>query len=489
VRDKLIGNLEDWWRLNRRTLAPAKVRILLATATARSTAALTTNVTSYAGTAFTPAANELCVAFVTVTASRIDSGNGRAALSDTQNLGWVLVDFALKATSADSCYVFVASKLAANSATTPTFDCTGDAGTGATIQVFGISGMTRTGIDAVRQTAKQSNGAAAATPAPVFASACLTGNVVAGIVNNAGTAGSVETPPAGWTEGDDTGYITPSTGAEYAFINSGFTGTTVTWGAASATAFCALVIEFDTTTATSSTPYVALTGAVASGTATLTVVPPTGIANNDICVLIVEQSDTAAITGMATYSQQWQFTNSTVIRQTGMWKRSNGTESNVSVTYSGGATISAYIIVWRGCATTGNPFDGTPVSQNGTATTVITAPSYTPTNSPTGIGFAAHGGINNTSGGPAIQVWSGTYPTFIETVENIGNLGASTVSIGHAWGGAKATTALGARTVNDIGEAATPNTLGTIYALKGEPVAGATTTKIPSFISAAMGRW
>lgn len=220
----------------------------MATTTHRISTASTLNTTSYASGSFTPAAGELLVAFVTAS-DTIDPG----ALTDSQGLNFQLITSVVKRTSLDTLYCFVATRLAANSAMTVTFGCPGDAATGCVIQVAGVSGMTRVGIGAIRyasgtaQITVLANQTAATTPAPAFPASCLTGNPTLGLVGN-GTNVAAMSPPASWTEQNDTGYATPTTGAEYVSRDSGFTGTTVTWGNVSASAYGAIIIELDTTT-------------------------------------------------------------------------------------------------------------------------------------------------------------------------------------------------------------------------------------------------
>lgn len=205
--------------------------------THRIATAATTNVKTYTSGSFTPAAGDLLVAFVTAT-GMISPG----ILTDTQNLGWDLVATALKATSADTVYTFISKKLAANSAMTVTFDGSGDTATGCVIQVASVSGMTLTGLQALRQKLEVSNHAIG-TPAPAFPGSCLTGNPTLGIIANATNPAGM-TPPTSWTENSDTGYATPTLGAEYVSRDSGFTGTTVTWGSSSS-AYAAIIIELN----------------------------------------------------------------------------------------------------------------------------------------------------------------------------------------------------------------------------------------------------
>lgn len=233
----------------------------MASVTHRNSTASTANASSYASGSFTPAAGELLGVFVTTSAT-IAGGT----MIDSQGLGFSLVCKALKATSLDTLYFFVANKLAAASSMTVTFECTGDAATSANIQVWGISSMTRTGYDAVRQFKVTNNGAAAGTPAATFDASCLTGNPTLGVVGNASNPAAM-TPPTNWTEQNDTGIDTPNTGSEYVSRDSGFTGTTITWGGTSATAFGVIIAEMDTS-AVGAEPQFKSLGTMATGTGT-----------------------------------------------------------------------------------------------------------------------------------------------------------------------------------------------------------------------------
>jgi len=120
--------------------------------------------------------------------------------------------------------------------------------TGGGLHVMRVTGLTRTGTSSALQTAGQSTGTAATTPAPVFGATPQSGNPVVGAVMN-GSNPAALTPrssPA-YTESADAGYNTPSAGLECMFINSGETSATITWGSTSATAFADIVVELDTT--------------------------------------------------------------------------------------------------------------------------------------------------------------------------------------------------------------------------------------------------
>lgn len=118
--------------------------------------------------------------------------------------------------------------------------------TGGGLNAFRISGMSRSGALASRQTAIVENGTAGTTPAPAFGSACLTGNMELGAgINATNPFGTVQ--PAAATERRDVGYPTPAFGLHTWTQDSGFTGTTETYGGTSASAFSIVIMELDTT--------------------------------------------------------------------------------------------------------------------------------------------------------------------------------------------------------------------------------------------------
>ena len=201
----------------------------------------TSNATSYVSGAFTPVANDLLVVFVAATAT-VAAGT----MTGTGGVGFINTGIlATWNTGANTIYVFVADALAAASSQTVTFDCTGDGATGCVIEVVRVSGMTRTGNSAVRQNQSANDQAASTTPSVTFGSACLTGNPTLGVVGNS-TNPAALTTPTNWTERDDTGYGTPTTGTEYVTRDSGFTGTAMTWGSTSASIYGVIGIELDT---------------------------------------------------------------------------------------------------------------------------------------------------------------------------------------------------------------------------------------------------
>lgn len=203
----------------------------------------TTDGTSYAAGAFTPALNDLLVGCVvatgTVAAGSMTSTGNTAA--------WTKITSATRSTGADTLYLFVQTALCTATSTTVTFDCTGDAATGAIIHVVRVSGMTLTGASAVKQSAVLSNqnNAAVSTviASPTFAASCLTGNPT---IEFAGTSEGGMNPATSWTELADTTYATPTTEMETHSRDSGFTGTNIGWNDTLSSPFGVIAAELDT---------------------------------------------------------------------------------------------------------------------------------------------------------------------------------------------------------------------------------------------------
>jgi len=212
----------------------------MAAVTHRSSTASTSNTTSYASGSFTPGNGELLVCAVVATATAAAA----PTLTDSLSGSWTLVATAPWNGTTNSIYLFVRTTLiGTGAAMTVTFDCTGDAATGVVIEVAGVSGMTNTGATAVLQSAVNKNGAAT-TPATTFTSAAQTGNPTLVFLGSAANPPGV-TVPTGWTQQDSTGYGSPTTGSQYVSRDSGFTGTTITWGSTSSGLWGALAVELD----------------------------------------------------------------------------------------------------------------------------------------------------------------------------------------------------------------------------------------------------
>jgi hypothetical protein len=201
------------------------------------------NAATYVSTAFTPAAGDLLVVFVSASGT-----TAIGSMTDSQGgSSWVTAIIRrLYNTNASSLYCFVRTSSVAASSMTVTFDCTGDNATGANQHVIRIAGMSKFGSAAVLQTASEENQASGTTPAPVFGASALTGNVTLGAIGAQGAA-PLCTPPTNWTELQDTSYTVPNNGLETVNRDSGFTGTTITWGSTVGAAWASLTVELDTT--------------------------------------------------------------------------------------------------------------------------------------------------------------------------------------------------------------------------------------------------
>lgn len=145
--------------------------------------------------------------------------------------------------SADMLSTFVRDALLTNTTSTTVTVATGS-NTSAEIAIIAVSGMAKVGSAAVLQSARQANQSSGTTPAPTFASSCQTENMTIGFVGN-GTNPATLTPPINFVERADVGQATPSCGLEVITRDSGFTGTTVTWGGTSASNYSDVIIELD----------------------------------------------------------------------------------------------------------------------------------------------------------------------------------------------------------------------------------------------------
>ena len=199
----------------------------------------TTNSSTYTTPSVTPAAGDLLIVFVGATGK----GGALTSISDSLGGAYVMPDFFLATSSADMITIGVASQLASGSSLTVTVN-TGSAATGCAIHIAKVTGMTNVGNAAVRQHNGTDNGTSGTTPAPSFGVAALTSNPTVGMVGS-GSLTAV-TPPTNWTElAEGAGFITPNWLQESVGRDSGFTGTTITWGNTRAAVFGAYIMELD----------------------------------------------------------------------------------------------------------------------------------------------------------------------------------------------------------------------------------------------------
>jgi hypothetical protein len=178
--------------------------------------------------------------------------------------------------SANNGVVFVRDALLGSTDTSFVITCTSGSNTAGEIVWAAFAGMTRAGSAAVRSSGSQANQGAATTPAPALNQSALTGNPTLAAVISGDTT---TTQPTGWTERQDVSQSTPTTAVQVSTRDSGFTGTTITFGASCSTVFASWAIELDSSaplyTAAAAVTHAALTG---GGSATFAVPVYTGSA-------------------------------------------------------------------------------------------------------------------------------------------------------------------------------------------------------------------
>ena len=186
----------------------------------------------------TPAVGDLIVVFVAL------AGNV-ATLTMTDDNGadgtYTRIASALWATSANNSAVFVRDALIRNTDST-IITCTSGSNTAGALVAVAVTGMLRIGLSAVRSYGLQANQASGGTPTPVLSQSALNTNLTMTAVASADTT---STPNASWTERQDTSQATPTTALEVATRDSGFSGTSIAYGASQAADFASFAIELD----------------------------------------------------------------------------------------------------------------------------------------------------------------------------------------------------------------------------------------------------
>ena len=191
-----------------------------------------TNTTSYAGSAATPAAGDLLLCFV-LASDTVDAG----AVTGTWT--WRLLKSFTFNGGADTIYVFYAYADAATS-TTPTFACSGDAATGCIIYWMRVTGNYGQQVPAIRQF-KTATGSGV-NPSVTLDYAPLSDNGCIGVYGKKTISGTGSNPGS-WSAGSSLTYSTPNTRQVVAYRNSGETSATITWTQANAGNWGAMVLE------------------------------------------------------------------------------------------------------------------------------------------------------------------------------------------------------------------------------------------------------
>jgi len=125
--------------------------------------------------------------------------------------------------------------ITAASSTIFTATITNDTGGG--LAVFSLSGMYIAGVLARRSQNAQNNQAAGTPSLPVGTGGFGPRDPGIGYVITGSNSAANSAPPSGWTERYDQGYNNPTSGIEVVTIDSGFSGSTVDWTAATPSSF------------------------------------------------------------------------------------------------------------------------------------------------------------------------------------------------------------------------------------------------------------
>jgi hypothetical protein len=218
----------------------------MAAVTLLGTPTLTTTNNATKAVTATPAAGDLIV--LVVVNSGATAGTAPTDNNADGNGTYTLAETCLLSTATQYASVYIRDALV-GSATSTVFTNNNTSNTGGGIAVLKVTGMSKTGATAKKQSAKQDS-QSAGTPAPAMGAAVLTTNpvVMAAVVNDSspghdGTSGLV--PRTSHGEVVDGGYSTPTTGLYVTTIDSGETGTTLTWGGAATASYGALAVELD----------------------------------------------------------------------------------------------------------------------------------------------------------------------------------------------------------------------------------------------------
>lgn len=310
-----------------------------------STAGGGTSGTTDRTVALTPAVGDLWVVFCKA------SGNTNASPTCSDNNGgsYTLIKTALHNSSGDMLSCFVRTTLHVNTTSTTVTVATGS-NTAAEIVIVAVTGMAKVGAAAVLQSAAQANQAASTTPAPTFGASANTANMTLGAIGYEGS--TAVTPPTNWTERQDSAQSTPTTGLEVATRDSGFTGTTITWGATVATAYGSIIVELDGSD---------------SGTLSSTIAAVTSSAGGAVVVQGTSSSSVDAVTASAAGSAPSHGTLASTISAVTVSAASTapvqGTTSSTIAAVTVGATGTAPVQ-----GTTASTLDAVTSSATGTVT-------------------------------------------------------------------------------------------------------------------------
>lgn len=198
----------------------------------------------------TPAVNDL---IVIACANSALTAAGALTDNNADGLGtYTQVTSALKNSSTETMYVFVRDAKI-GSATSTTFTFTGASSTGGGLAVVVAKSMSKVSAAAVKQSQVVEN-EGTATPSATFSASPLTTNPIIGVLWQGVT--TAPTAPSTFTELVFAFYSAPATGDEVVSKDSGYTLTTVTWGASVTGQHCNTIIELDASASTVVVPVI-----------------------------------------------------------------------------------------------------------------------------------------------------------------------------------------------------------------------------------------
>ena len=191
----------------------------------------------------TPAVGDLIVVVAPATgvATTVVADNNADGLGTYTKIGSSFTGFS----TAGDLSIWVRNAFV-GSATSTVFTVTQTSSTGGGLDVYRVSGMSRTGAGAVRSSGGQSTGTASTAPAPVLSLTPLSANPIITAVASGTNPPGLTAPSSFTATVTNLGYATPTTGMDTTYATSGITTATITWGSTSATAFASIAIELDT---------------------------------------------------------------------------------------------------------------------------------------------------------------------------------------------------------------------------------------------------
>ena len=216
------------------------------TITYAGTSSNTANSTFYKSSSIPAAVGDLLAVFVAASGTTQRPGAVTTSNQPLDGSTFTLVTSALWGASANSLYAYIqdgfCTSTGSNNSTWVSFDCVGDAATGAIINVVRLTGMSKVSLGSVRQSVVSSNQGSSTRPLVTFSSLTF---VTSAVIGAAATNSSQTqlSPPGGWSEYADTGYTTPLTGMEIAG-NVGSNSTAIRWGTSTSSLNCCLAVEF-----------------------------------------------------------------------------------------------------------------------------------------------------------------------------------------------------------------------------------------------------